>query len=397
MNTNRQLFLQHLGQTSPEPMMLEPVRAHGCRITDAQGKEYLDLIAGISVSNVGHSHPEVLAAVKQQVDAYMHVMVYGEFIESPQVQYATWLAAQLPGALDSVFFVNSGSEAVEGAIKLAKRITGRTGLVACGNAYHGATHGALSLGGDESRKQAFRPLLPDVKSIPFNDFAALEQITCRTAAFIVEPVQGEAGVVPPVQGYLQAVRERCNATGTILIFDECQTGFGRTGQMFASITYGVTPDIVTMGKALGGGMPLGAFAAAREHMSAFTHQPVLGHITTFGGHPVCCAAGLAAARIITPELLQHVREMEQLFLQLLQHPRIREVRSAGLLMAVHLESEAINKALIQQLLQQGIITDWFLFAADCLRIAPPLVIAESEVRYACHTILQALESVTVEN
>ncbi len=397
MEINRQLFLRHIGQTSPEPILLEPVHAEGCMITDAQGKTYLDLIAGISVSNVGHSHPKVLEAVKQQVDAYMHVMVYGEFVESPQVRYAQWLAAQLPRTLDSIFFVNSGSEAVEGAIKLTKRITGRTQLMACRNAYHGATHGALSLGGDESRKQAFRPLLPDVVNIPFNDFAALDTITNSTAAFIVEPVQGEAGVIPPQPGYLEADRRRCNDTGTLVIFDERQTGFGRTGQMFASITYAVTPDIITLGKALGGGMPLGAFAANRQHMEAFTYQPVLGHITTFGGHPVCCAAGLAAAGIITPQLLSHVRDMEQLFVALLQHPRIKEVRSAGLLMAVQLESAAFNMAVIKQLLQHGIITDWFLFAADCLRIAPPLIITEQEVRHACKAIIQALDSITVES
>jgi acetylornithine/N-succinyldiaminopimelate aminotransferase len=370
MDANAQLFLRHIAQTSDAPLMLEIVRANQCFLYDPDGREYLDLISGISVSNVGHGHPEVIKAVKDQVDQYMHVMVYGEFVEAPQVKYAQWLSAHLPDPLDAVFFVNSGSEAIEGALKLAKRATGRTEIVSFHQAYHGATHGAMSLGSTEERKSAYRPLLTDNRILPYNDVSVLDQITSRTAAVVIEPVQGEAGVRNADEGYVKALRDRCHATGALLVFDECQTGFGRTGNLFFSGKYQVVPDVVTLGKALGGGMPLGAFVASTELMQCLSHNPVLGHITTFGGHPVSCAAGLAAARLLTEDLLKSVEEKAQRFIRDLQHPLVVEVRHAGLLMAVEWPSAEFNKSLISKLIQRGLVTDWFLFNDQSMRIAP---------------------------
>ncbi|MGB4928759.1 MAG: aspartate aminotransferase family protein, partial [Chitinophagales bacterium] len=295
---HRQQFLQHIAQTSQSPLMLEIEHADGCWLFDANGKKYLDLISGIAVSNVGHNNAEVKTAIYNQVEKYMHVMVYGEFIESPQVKYAKWISNHLPAPLNSVYFVNSGSEAVEGALKLAKRVTGRPEIISFHNSYHGSTMGALSAGNNEERKNVFRPLIPDNTILNYNDFDQLELITENTAAVLIEPIQAEAGIILPEANYLEAIREKCNATGTLLIFDECQTGFGRTGKLFAWEHSNVIPDIITLGKALGGGMPLGAFVAAKVHMDMFTQNPILGHLTTFGGHPVCCAAGLAASEFI---------------------------------------------------------------------------------------------------
>lgn len=389
---NRQLFLQHVAQTSDAPLALEMVSAKGMYMWDADGKQYLDLIAGISVCNVGHCHPAVVQAIKDQAEKYMHLLVYGEFIQSPQVAYAHYLTKHLPAALDSVYFTNSGSEAVEGAMKLAKRHTGRTEIIAFKNSYHGSTQGSLSIMGDEYWRNAFRPLLPDVQHLQYNDMSAIEQITSKTACVIAETVQAEAGVRPPSEAWLQALRKRCTETGTLLILDEIQCGLGRNGTLWAFEQYDIVPDVLLLGKALGGGMPLGAFIANRAVMNSLTHQPVLGHITTFGGHPVACAAGLAGMKALLEEdMMAGIPEKEALFLELLQHPRINAVRSKGLMLAVEMESFAANKQLIDHCIANGVLTDWFLFAPECLRIVPPLIISEEEIRMACRVILDGLK------
>ncbi|HND86768.1 MAG TPA: aminotransferase class III-fold pyridoxal phosphate-dependent enzyme [Saprospiraceae bacterium] len=390
MNT-RQLFLRHVAQTSPAPLGLEIVRAEGCWLHDADGKRYLDLIAGIGPSVLGHRHPRVQAAVQAQVDAYWHTLVYGEYVLSPQVRYADLLARHLPG-LDSVYFVSSGAEATEGAMKLAKRYTGRPHFVACRQAYHGSTQGAASLMEPDYFTQAFRPLLPGIRHMDFNCDADLSLIDHSTAAAIVETVQGEAGLRPPRPEWLQALRRRCDETGTLLVLDEIQAGMGRTGRLFAFEHYGIRPDILLLAKGFGGGMPLGAFIARRELMQCLTHDPVLGHITTFGGHPVCCAAGLATLELLlSTELLAQVPEKERLFRSLLVHPAIREVRSAGLWLAVDLGLAERVQQVIGRCIEQGLITDWFLFNDRSLRIAPPLTITEEEISWACQTIQAAMD------
>ncbi len=391
--SQRTAFLRHVAQTSPAPIAIEVAKGKGCVLTDVNGKSYLDLIAGISVCNVGHRHPAVIKAAKKQLDQYLHVLVYGELIESPQVQYAQALVKQLPRSLDMVYFTNSGAEAVEGALKLAKRVTGRTRIIGFRNSYHGSTHGALSVMGDEYWRNAFRPLLPDVLHLDYNSATALEEINEHTACVIAETVQAEQGVNPPDPKWIKALRKKCTQTGTLLILDEIQAGFGRTGTLWAFEQYGIVPDILLLGKALGGGMPLGAFIASRERMLTLTADPVLGHITTFGGHPVCCAAGLAALKVVLKEkLAKGVAKKEKLFLKLLKHPRIRAVRSAGLLIAVEFENFDLCKAVIDHCLQQGLLTDWFLFAPNCLRIAPPLTITEKQIRKACNLILAAADA-----
>lgn len=389
----RNLFFNHLAQTSPEPLSLDIVCAEGVYLYDRQGKAYIDLVAGISVSNLGHSHPEIIEAVCQQARQYMHVMVYGEYIEAPQVHLATLLAAQLPESLDNVFLVNSGTEAVEGALKLAKRYTQRTEIVSFCNAYHGSTHGAMSVTGSEIFRQAFRPTLPDIRHLRYNNFDDLAQISERTACVIVEPIQAEAGVIAPLPNFLPQLRQRCTQTGALLIFDEIQTGCGRTGTLFAFEQQNIIPDILLLAKGFGGGMPLGAFIAARHIMSALTHQPVLGHITTFGGHPVSCAAAYAALNILLREKpYRYVAEKEKLFLQRLKHPRIKSVRSAGLLIAVELDANfALLQKIVKQCIKNGVITDWFLFADNCLRIAPPLTISPAEINQACDAILNSCD------
>jgi acetylornithine/N-succinyldiaminopimelate aminotransferase len=387
----RELFLRHVAQTSQAPMALEIVKAEGVMLEDVHGKNYLDLIGGISVCNTGHRHPEVVSAIKEQADRYLHLLVYGEFIQSPQVQYASQLAALLPGSLNSVYFTNSGAEATEGAMKLAKRVTNRSQIIAFKNAYHGSTQGALSIIGDEYWRNAYRPLLPDVLHLDYNSFGSLEFISGRTACVIAETVQGEAGVLPPSGEWMLALRKKCDEHGVLLILDEIQAGFGRTGRLWGFEEYGIVPDVLLLGKALGGGMPLGAFIADKKIMHALTDLPVLGHITTFGGHPVSCAAGLASLRVLQDEnLVAGVHEKEALFRSLLVHPAIRAVRSAGLLMAVEFESFEKNKQVIDRCLEKGVLTDWFLFAPHCLRIAPPLVISEDEIRYACGVILESV-------
>lgn len=389
MNT-RSLFLHHLAQTSPAPLAIQIEKAEGCYLHATGGKKYLDLIGGISVANTGHRHPKVVAAIKQQADAYLHVMVYGETIQSPQLHYAQWLAEHLPEPLHSVYFTNSGAEAIEGAMKLAKRATGRTQIMAFNKSYHGSTQGALSIIGDEYWRQAYRPLLPGIVHAEYNTEAALSLITQQTACVVMELVQAERGVLKADVQWLQLVRQRCTETGTLLVFDEVQTGFGRTGSLWAFEQYDVLPDILVSGKALGGGMPLGAFITHKSLMDAFTLKPVLGHITTFGGHPVSCAAGLAAAQALEEEqLMASVRKKEELFHSLLQHALIKNVHTAGLLIAVAFNDEHICLKIVQECLQLGLFTDWFLFAPHCLRIAPPLIISEEEIKKACGIILQA--------
>lgn len=389
--TQREIFLQHVAQTSPAPLGLEIVKAEGCTLTDASGQSYLDLIGGISVANTGHRHPEVLAAIRRQLDAYLHVMVYGEFIESPQVRYAQLLTQHLPPSLSAVYFTNSGAEAVEGAMKLAKRVTNRTQMLSFDQSYHGSTQGALSIMGDEYWRNAFRPLLPGIIHATYNTAAALDDITEQTACVVVETVQAEAGIITPSVQWLKALREKCTATGTLLVLDEVQAGFGRTGKCWGFEHAGIVPDILVLGKALGGGMPLGAFIADKKMMDLFTANPVLGHITTFGGHPVCCAAGMAGFELLLRDkLMEGVPEKEKLFRSLLDHPAIREVRSCGLWMAIEFESFEINKKVIDTCLQKGVLTDWFLFAPQCLRISPPLTITEPEIIQATSAILGAL-------
>ncbi len=387
----RQLFLAHVGQTSEAPLALEIVKASGSRMWDVYGKEYIDLIADISVCNMGHCHPKVVAAVQQQAAAYMHIMVYGELVESPQVAYAQLLSEHLPASLDSVFYTASGSEATEGAMKLAKRFTGRTQIISFKNSYHGSTQGALSIMGDEYWRNAFRPLLPDTLLLNYNSFDDLQRITERTACVVAETVQAEAGVLVPKGNWLNALRDRCTATGTLLVLDEIQCAFGRNGKLFSFEQFNVVPDILLLGKALGGGMPLGAFVANKKMMDALSHHPVLGHINTFGGHPVSCAAGLAALKALLEEkLLEAVPKKEQLFLSLLQHSHIKAVRSCGLMLAVEFVDFDFNKKVIDALIEQGVFTDWFLFASNCLRIAPPLVITEKEIIAACEKIKEVL-------
>lgn len=390
---NRQLFLQHVAQTSDAPLALEIVKAEGMHMWDADGKQYLDLIAGISVCNIGHCHPKVVKAIQEQARTYMHLLVYGEFVQSPQVAYAKYLTDHLPASLNSVYFTNSGSEATEGAMKLAKRHTGRTEIIAFKNSYHGSTQGSLSIIGDEYWRNAYRPLLPDVQHLSHNSMEMLGSITERTACVIAETIQGEAGVLAPSREWLQALRLRCTETGTLLVLDEIQCGFGRNGTLWAFEQYDVAPDILLLGKALGGGMPLGAFIANRDVMWSLTSQPVLGHITTFGGHPVSCAAGLAGMQaLIEEDMMAGVAAKEKLFLELLQHPRIKAVRSRGLMLAVELEDFPANKKVIDHCIANGVITDWFLFAPQCIRLVPPMIITEEEIRAACKIILAGLDT-----
>jgi len=388
----RHLFLQHIAQTSSAPLALEIVNAEGCELTDASGKKYIDLIGGISVANVGHRHSNVLEAIKKQLDEYMHVMVYGEFVQNPQVQYAKLLTDHLPPSLNSVYFTNSGAEAVEGAMKLSKRATGRTEIIAFKNSYHGSTQGALSIIGDEYWRNAFRPLLPNVRHLNYNSFEDLDFITDQTACVIAETIQAEAGIIAPQKDWIQALQNKCKQTGTLFILDEIQAGFARTGKLWGFQNFDVTPDILLLGKALGGGMPLGAFIADKNLMNHLTDNPVLGHITTFGGHPVCCAAGMAAFKILLENDFG-VSKKEQLFKLLLQNAKIKSIRSFGLWLAIEFDSFEICKAVIDTCIQGGIITDWFLFASNCLRISPPLIISDEQIEKACETINNSINQV----
>ena len=392
MPSLRQLFLSHVAQTSNLPMMLEVDHCQGIYIYDTSGKRYFDMNSGISVSSLGHCHPKVSQAIKDQVDRYAHTMVYGEHIQNPQVAYASLLADNLDPSLDSLYYVMSGTEATEGAMKLAKRYTGRTEIIACANAYHGSTQGAESLRSDEKYKRAFYPLLPDVNHIAFNEKSDLNQISSRTACVILEPVQAEAGVLVPQDDYLKAVRKRCDETGTLMILDEIQTGFGRTGYMFAYQKYDVVPDILLVGKAMGGGMPIAGFIAPKDIMSAFVSNPVLGHITTFGGHPVSCAAAQATLDTLLNEpIISEVLAKEALIKSILVHPIIKEVRSSGLMMAVELTKRKYLKHVVAKCYEIGLIVDWFLFNNRSFRMAPPLIISNDEIKEACGIIIEAMD------
>ncbi|MCU0421053.1 MAG: aspartate aminotransferase family protein [Cyclobacteriaceae bacterium] len=391
MDFRDDIFLNRLAQTTPHPYHVAIERAEGVYLYAPDGTRYLDMISGIAVSNVGHRHPHVIQAIKDQLDKHLHVMVYGEFVQSAPNRLAEKLTSLLPPTLNCCYFVNSGTEANEGALKLAKRVTGRTEIIACKKSYHGSTHGSLSVSGNETKKNAFRPLLPDVTFIDFNRPEALEKITHRTACVIIETVQGDAGVRIPSRAYLQALRQRCDDHCVLLIFDEIQCGMGRTGKLFAFEHYGVVPDILTLGKAFGGGLPMGAFIADQRLMKTLTYDPPLGHITTFGGNPVCCAAALAVLEVIETEgLLASVEAKGQLIESLLQHPAIREIRRAGLLFAVDFESAEVVNRIVQHAKEKGVICYWFLSHPHSFRLAPPLTITESEIREACHLIHEAI-------
>jgi len=392
MLTNRQLFLNYQAQTSDDPLMLEIEKAEGIYMYAPDGKSYIDLISGVSVSNIGHRHPAVVKAIKEQVDRYMHLMVYGEYIQAPQVKLSEKIVNLLPSSLNSCYFVNSGSEANEGALKLAKRYTGRSKIVAFNKAYHGSTQGVLSVMGEEFFKNSFRPLLPGVSFIDFNEEEQLQVITEETAAVIVEPIQGEAGVVLPKNDFLKKLRKRCDDTGALLIFDEIQTGFGRTGKMFAFEHYDAVPDIITFAKGLGGGMPIGAFVANKEIMQSFTSNPVLGHITTFGGHPVSCAAAYASLSVLTNEnIVSEVFEKGDLFRKELNHPSFKSIHGEGLFLSVAVESYDYLRNLLRKSIEKGLVFDWFIFDDNHFRIAPPLIISKLEIKKACNILKAAAD------
>jgi len=394
MQSNRQLFLNHVAQTSTQPIGIEMVKASGIHLWDVDGKSYLDMISGFSVCNIGHSHPKVVKAVQDQAAAYMHLIVYGEFIESPQTSYSKFLTDQLPASLNCVYFTNSGAEATEGAMKLAKRVTGKSKIIACKNAYHGSTQGALSVMGHEYWRNAFRPLLPHILHVDFNDQSVIDAIDRNTACVLIETVQAESGIIKPNKEWLQAIRNKCDELCVLLIFDEIQAGFGRTGTLFAFEQYQVVPDILLLGKALGGGMPLGAFIADKALMGTLTRDPVLGHITTFGGHPVSCAAGKAALEVLLEgKFIDTVFKKEKILIDLLKHTAIVSIRTAGLWMSLQFETPALNQSIVHQCVKNGLITDWFLFAPDRLRIAPPLIITEDELKEMCLIILRSIEEV----
>ncbi len=395
MLTNRHLFLHHLGLPSIPDEPIEMVRASGIYQYDDNNNAYIDLVSGVSVSNVGHLHPKVVEAVCRQAQTYMHLMVYGKFVQSPQVKLAARLSQNLPPELDAVYFVNSGSEAIEGALKLAKRLTGRSELVYFENAYHGGTAGALSLLGNEKMKNAFRPLLPGTRMLRFNDFDSLQHISSLTAAVLVEPIQAEAGIILPRPDWLQALRNRCNETGSLLIFDEIQMGFGRTGKLFAFEHEAIIPDILCLAKGMGGGMPIGAFVSSKANMLALTQQPELGHITTFGGHPVCCAAALASLEIILDEELAHMaNEKGQIFFEALHtHKAISQIRHKGLMMGVEIKETEKMPVLMQAFVDNKLIVDRFLFNDSAFRIAPPLTISTDEIEESLKRIRKALDAI----
>ena len=392
MPSLKQLFYNNQGRPSNEPIGIEIVNSEGIYLFDKEGKDYIDLVSGVSVSNLGHKHPQIVKAIKDQLDKYSHLMVYGEFIQEPQVRFAQLLAQQIPAPLEATYFVNSGSEAIEGALKLAKRYTGRSEILAFKNAYHGSTHGAMSVMGSEFFKTAYRPLLPDIGFMEFNNEDDLKRITTKTACVLVEPVQGEGGIISPKNDFLKKIRKACDATDTLLIFDEIQTGFGRTGSLFAFQKYGVIPDIFAIAKAMGGGMPIGGFVSSTKIMDTLTFNPVLGHITTFGGHPVSAAAALANLEILVnnPELLDSTEEKAQLFRSHLETiAAIKSIRNDGLYMAIDLGAEYDISNLMQEFYKQGIISDLFLFYEGAFRISPPLIITNEEIIEACHRINQS--------
>lgn len=391
MISNRELFLKNTAQTSESPRLIEIESAAGIYLYGPNGEKYMDLVSGFNVSNIGHRHPQVLAAIQEQLNKYMHVTVYGEFVQSPQVHFATELLETLPASFQSVFFTNSGAEAVEGSMKIAKKYTGRREIIAAKHAYHGSTQGALSLIGNQEYHAAYAPLLPDISFITFNDITDLAAITQKTAAVIVEAIQGEAGVRVPSNEYMQALRNKCDQTGTLLIFDEIQTGFGRTGKLFAFENFGVIPDILMLAKGIGGGMPLGAFVAPKAIMDVIKSNPMLGHITTFGGHPVSCAAARASLKVIQQEnLIRQVAEKAALFRSELDIPQIQEIRGMGLMMCLQLETFDQVYAVSNYCASKGIIIDWYLHCETALRIAPPLNITTQEILDSCKIIREGI-------
>ena len=392
MDFSQEVFLHRLAQTSPYPFLIPIERAEGVYLYSPDGKTYMDLISGIGVSALGHRHPHVIHAIKNQLDKHLHVMVYGEYIQSASNKLAKKLTSLLPAQLNCCYFVNSGTEANEAVLKLAKRYTGRTEIISCRKSYHGSTHGSLSVSGNEVKKQAFRPLLPDVRFIDFNKISDLDQITTRTACVIMETIQGDAGVRIPDKKYLQAVRKRCDETGTLLILDEIQCGMGRTGKLFAFEHFDIVPDILTLAKAFGGGLPIGAFISSEEKMSSLSHDPILGHITTFGGNPVCCASALATLEVIENEnLLATVETKGKLIELLIKHPKIKEVRRIGLMFAFDFESETVVNNIVNYAKEHGVICYWFLSHPYSFRIAPPLTITEGEIKKGCAIILEAID------
>ena len=392
MISQRELFYSYIAQTSPEPMALEIEKAQGIYLIDKEGEKYVDLISGISVSNVGHCNPKVVAAIKNQCEKYMHLMVYGEYIQTPQNQLAEAICELLPDELNNVYFVNSGSEAIEGALKLAKRYTGRTEIISCKNAYHGSSHGALSIMGNEEFKNNFRPLLPQTTLIEYNNFDDIKFITSKTAAVVIEAFQAESGIILPNEGYIQEVRKKCDELGVLMIVDEIQTGFGRTGTFFGFEQHNIVPDIITIAKGMGGGMPIGAFISKKDIMNKLMHHPVLGHITTFGGNSVSCAASLACLKEITEnKLIENVRNVTSLFLQNLKHPYIIETRGIGFFLCIEFKDQEFNFGVIKKCIKKGVITDWFLFNDKCLRISPPLILDESTAIDCCNKILEAID------
>lgn len=392
MTSKRQLFLRHVAQTSESSLQFEIERAEGISFYDKNGKPYIDLVSGVSVSSLGHGHPKVVEAVKDQADRYMHTMVYGEFVQSPQVAYAKWLAERLPAGLDNVYFVNSGSESIEGAMKLAKRSTGRSEFLAFEKAYHGGTQGAMSILGDAKARSGYLPLLPGIKHIRFNSEEDLALIHEGLAAVILEPIQAEAGIIEPGNDYLSRLRNKCDEAGALLILDEIQTGMGRTGKLMAFEHYNVLPDILCLAKSFGGGMPLGAFISSRELMRKLTFDPPLGHITTFGGHPLSCAAGLAAQKVVEEEgLMDQALRMENRFRERLRHPVIKGIRGRGLFLAVVLDREVNVTRFLSRAFENGLVIDQFLFSDDSFRIAPPLIISEEEVDESIERIVATLD------
>ncbi|MBX2966113.1 MAG: aspartate aminotransferase family protein [Cyclobacteriaceae bacterium] len=393
MNYSPDIFLNNLAQTTDTPYLITVEKAEGVYLYAPDGKRYIDMISGIGVSNIGHRHPKVVEAIKQQLDRHLHVMVYGEFIQHTPNALAQKLTSLLPAALNCCYFVNSGTEANEGALKLAKRYTGRMEIISCKKSYHGSTHGSLSVSGNEVKKQAFRPLLPDVRFIEFNNADDLNLITTETACVIMETIQGDAGVRIPGKAYMKALRKRCNETGTLLILDEIQCGMGRTGTLFAFEQFNIIPDILTIGKAFGGGLPIGAFIADKKKMQCLTHNPPLGHITTFGGNPVCCASALATLTVIEEEnLLATVEAKGKLLESLLTHPAIKEIRRIGLMFAIDFDSAERVNAIVEEAKTQGVICYWFLSHPNSFRIAPPLTITNEQIEESCRVMLKAIDN-----
>jgi acetylornithine/succinyldiaminopimelate/putrescine aminotransferase len=391
--SNKDFFLEHLGQTNPFPFLIEVEKAEGINITAKSGKVYMDMIAGVAVNNIGHRHPKVVEAIKNQVDKYLHVMVYGEFVQDAQNDLAKSLISVLPPCLDSVYVVNSGTEANEAAIKLAKRVTGRMEIVSFRGSYHGSTMGSLSISGNEIKKQAFRPLLPDVRFLQHNNIEEIQQITEKTAGVIIETIQGDAGVRIPDLAFLHALRKRCTEVGALLIFDEIQCGMGRTGTMFAFEHFGIVPDVMTLGKALGGGMPIGALVSSQKNLNEFTYNPMLGHITTFGGHPVICAAAAACVEVLKTEINWNQVEKYGKLLEeiIVQHPAIKTSRRIGMMFAFDMESSERVAKVVDKCLEKGLLTFWFLSHPYSFRLSPPLIISEDEIREAGKRILEAIE------